>query len=103
MATYGVTLNTSGVLMARVLGSALFAFSLIFYWNRNTPLTDRSQRNIILASFIYNLVDTPIVLAATLTGVMSQMGWIPVLVHIYLAITFGYFTFKSFGKPVETV
>ena len=95
MTTYGVTLNVSGMFMTRLLGSALFAFSLIFYWNRNTPLSDKTQRYILLASFIYNVADTPVVLMATLNSVMSSMGWIPVGLHIFLAVTFGYFAFNK--------
>ncbi len=95
MTTYGVTLNASGAFMTRILGSALFAYSLIFYWNRNTPLSDKTQRNILLANFIYNLADTPVVLTATLNGVMSSMGWIPVGLHVFLTLTFGYFAFKK--------
>jgi len=95
MTTYGVTLNSSGVFMTRILGSALTAYSLIFYWNRNTPLSDNTQHNILKGNFIYNIIDTPVVLMGTLNGVMSAMGWVPVGLHIFLAVTFGYFTFKK--------
>ena len=102
MTTYGVKLDAGGAFMTRILGSSLTAFALIFYWNRNTPVADKTQHNIILGSFIYNLCDLPVVLLGTLNGVMSAMGWIPVALHVFLAVTFGYFTFKK-DSPLAQV
>jgi hypothetical protein len=95
MSTYGVTLDTNGTLMTRILGAALMAFALTFYSNRNIASTDKGWHNLLLTSLIYNIVDIPIVLKATLDGVMNSMGWVPVGLHIFLAATFGYFTFKK--------
>ena len=95
MTTYGVTLDANGAFMTRILGSALTGFAVIFYLNRNTAGTDKTQHNILLGSFVYNLCDLPVVLFATLNGVMSAMGWIPVALHVFLAVTFGYFTLRK--------
>jgi hypothetical protein len=95
MAPYGVTLDSSGILMARSSGAALSAYALAFYLNRNTAATDKGWYNLLLVSFIYNIVDIPILLMATLDGVMNSMGWMPVGLHVFLAVTFGYFTFKK--------
>jgi hypothetical protein len=95
MVTYGVKLDDSGILMAKMLGSALTAFALIFYWNRSQPLSNPAKRLILLGSFIYNLLATPTLLLATLSGVMNHLGWLPVGLHIFLSITFGYFVFKK--------
>jgi hypothetical protein len=95
MAPFGVTLDSSGTLMARSFGAALTAYALTFYLNRNTAATDKGWYNLLLTSFIYNIVDIPILLMATLDGVMNSMGWMPVGLHVFLAATFGYFTFKK--------
>ena len=95
MATYGVTLDAGGNLMARILGAALIASALTFYFNRDIPSSDKSWYNLLLTSFIYNILDIPIVLMATLGGVMNSMGWIPVMLHVFLAATFGYFVFNK--------
>lgn len=95
MATYGVTLDSNGALMARILGAALTAYALTFYLNRNIASTDKGWYNLLLTSFIYDIVDIPIVLIATLNGVMNSMGWMPVGLHVFLAATFGYFAFKK--------
>ena len=95
MSMYGVSLDANGVLMTRILGSALSSIALIFYQNRNIKISEIAQYNFLLASFIYNVVDFPVVLMATLNGVMSSMGWIPVVLHAFLAASLGYFVFSK--------
>lgn len=95
MEPYGVSLDSSGTLMARSFGAALTAYALVFYLNRNIAATDKGWYNLLLSSFIYNIVDFPILLMATLGGVMNSMGWIPVGLHVFLAATFGFFVFKK--------
>lgn len=95
MAPYGISLDGSGMLMARSFGAALAAFALAFYLNRNVAVTEKGWYNLLLASFIYNIIDIPILFIATLHGVMNSMGWIPVGLHVFLAVTFGAFVFKK--------
>lgn len=95
MAIYGVTLDSNGVLMSRVLGSALTAYALAFWLNRHIPLTEAGWRNLLLASFVYNLIDIPVVLMATLNGVMNSLGWMPTGLHVFLAVSMGYFLFRK--------
>ena len=95
MSQFGVTLDNNGTLPAQTLGAALTSLALIYYWNRNTPATDITQHNILLGGFIFHLLGIPVVLMATLKGTMNSMGWLPVSVHIFLAVTFGYFAFKK--------
>ncbi len=95
MAVYGLDLDKSGELMSRILGSALFAFAIIFVLNRHVPKTEQVQRNILIGSVIYNVVDIPIVVMAIIGGVMSAMGWVPIGLHVFLAASMSYF---AFGK-----
>lgn len=98
MATYGVSLDINGALMSRVLGAALVAFALTFWLNRRIPASDKAWHNLLFTSTIYNVLDIPIVLMATLHGVMNAMGWIPVGLHVFLAVTMGYFAFSKRGR-----
>ena len=95
MAIFGVTLDSDGTMMARILGAALTAYGLTFWLNRNLPATDKAWHNLLLTSFIYNIVVIPIMLIAVLDGVTKEMGWMPFGQHIFLAATFGYFTFRN--------
>ena len=96
MAIYGLTLDSSGTLMTRILGAALTTLGLTFWLNRNIPSTEQSWYNLLMTSFIYNILSIPVTFMATLDGVMSSMGWMAVGLHIFLAATFGYFTFKKY-------
>jgi hypothetical protein len=96
MAIYGLTLDSNGILMARLLGAALTSFGLTFWLNQNILPTEKSWYNLLLTSFIYNLIAIPLALVATLEGIMSSIGWIAVGLHIFLAATFGYFSFKKY-------
>lgn len=93
MAMYGVGLNPGGAMMARILGSALIGFALLFYWMRNDGRD--TLMSVLRASFVYNVVDFFVVLSATLGGVMNAMGWMPVGLHVFLAAGFGYFAFMK--------
>ncbi len=95
MSQYGVALNDTGVLMARILGSSLTASAILFFLNRNVSTDGKSQLNILRTNLVYNILDTPVVLMAVLNGTMNAMGWIPVVLHIFLACSFGYFAFKK--------
>lgn len=93
MAQFGVTLNVT--LPSQILGAAFTGLALIYYWNRNISATDPAQHNILLGSFIFHIIALPVVVMATLNGIMNSMGWMPVTLHIFLAGTFGYFAFKK--------
>ncbi len=95
MSTYGVTLDQNGLMMTRILGAALTAYALTFWMNRNLPSSEKAWKNLLISSFIYNVLDIPIVFMATLNGIMNAMGWMPVGLHLFLAITFGYFAFSK--------
>jgi hypothetical protein len=95
MATFGVTLDSNGTMMARILGAALTAYGMTFWLNRNLPVSDKAWHNLLLTNFIYNIVVIPIVLMALLDGVTNARGWMPFGQHIFLAATFGYFTFRN--------
>ena len=100
MSQFGVTLDNNGLVPGRTMGAAFLGLALIYYWNRNTPASDATQHNLLLGSFIFHLVDLPFVIMATLNGTMNSMGWMPVAIHTFLAITFGYF---AFNKSIQTV
>jgi hypothetical protein len=93
MSIYGVSLAAGGLLMTRILGAALIGFAVLF-WKVRTSELSPAIRSILLASFLYNLLDLPIVTAATVTGVMSSVGWFAVALHVFLAVGFGYYGFR---------
>jgi hypothetical protein len=101
MSQFGVTLAVNITLSSKTLGSVFIALALIYYWNRNIPASDSAQHNILLGSFIFHLIEMPVVVTATLNGTMNAMGWVPVFTHVFLLATFGYFAFRK-ASPVPS-
>jgi len=95
MAVYGLTLDGGGSLMARIVGAALVGLGSTYWLNRTLPSTERGWHNLLLTSFIYNVICVPVTLQATLDGTMSAMGYMAVVLHLFLTATFGYFAFKK--------
>lgn len=95
MSQYGIALDAGGSVVTRVLGAAVLSFAVVFYLNRHLPAGEPAQHHLLAANFLYNLIDIPILLLAVLGGTMNAMGWVPLIVHIFLAASMGYF---AFGK-----
>lgn len=95
MGTYGVSLDVAGTMMTRILGAAITANAAFFWMSRHLTLPNMALDNFLVVSTIYNIVDIPIILMGTLNGTMNAMGWFPVILHIFLAVTQGYFAFRK--------
>jgi Ca2+/Na+ antiporter len=88
MAIYGLNLNASGVALARVLGAALAAFALLYWWLRDVRPSE-TLGAMLRASFAYNVIAFCNALYVTWIGVVNQLGWGIVALHLLLAIGFG--------------
>ena len=92
MSTYGLSLDEGGMLMSRVLGASLIGFTLVFWWSRNAPSSE-ALLAVLRASLIYNVLDLPTNIIAIQSGLMNTLAWSAVILHVLLAIGFGYFGF----------
>lgn len=92
MSTYGLSLDEAGMLMSRVLGSSLIGFTLVFWWSRNAQPSE-TLLAVLRASLIYNVLDLPTNIIAIQSGLMNTLAWSAVILHVLLAIGFGYFGF----------
>jgi len=91
MSTYAVTLDSSGVLMARILGTVLASNSILYWLIRNAPASEKVWQYILLGNIFYNAVSTPIAAAAVLNGVTNSAGWTTVIVQILVLVGCVYF------------
>ena len=89
LAIYGFQVNPGGELLARVLGSALTAYAVIFATMRDFDAG--ATRAVLLGSVIYNVVDVIVVTSYILDGVVNAVGWPVVALHVFLTAGFGYF------------
>ena len=89
----GVTLDASGVPVARVLGSALLAFCVLLWF---ACRSDSAQfaRGAVACMFAYYAVSDVVLLLAQLSGLMGPTGWGMVLAHSVLSVWCGYALLK---------
>jgi len=92
-ATYGTTLNASGIHVARIAGSSLIVIGWITWGARNGSGAE-ALRAVLLSGAVANVLDLLISGYATMNGVIGYgIGWATVALHILLALGFGYFAF----------
>jgi uncharacterized membrane protein AbrB (regulator of aidB expression) len=84
----GVTLDASGVPVARVLGAALLAFCVLLWFARKSDSAGFA-RGAVACMLAYYAVSAVVLLLAQLSGQMGPMGWGMVLAHSALGIWCG--------------
>ena len=90
MSLYGLTLDQSGMVMARLYGGALFGTFLLTWFCRNDQ-GSVSLRSAILYLFVYDGINFIVTLIAVITGILSAFGWSAVGIYLFFTIGFGYF------------
>jgi hypothetical protein len=90
---FGVTLGAGGEITAREYGASMMGNLVLTWFARNATSSD-ARRAIILDLFLYDLVGFVVILIAQLSGLLNPLGWLAVLLYLFLAIGFGYFLIK---------
>jgi hypothetical protein len=88
---YGVTLDPSGILMARFLGALLIGIGLILWLSRNSDWN--VLKSITLSLCIADTIGFVVALVGQLAGIMNALGWIIVAIWLLLALGLGYYRF----------
>jgi hypothetical protein len=91
---HGMTANDGFRMMMRPMGGALLGYGMIFWWVRNAQAS-AALRAILRGSFLFHLIAFGGTAYGLATGVMNAMGWGPVLIHLGLALGFGYYSFRT--------
>lgn len=93
LSPYGIDLNTAGMMMCRLLGSALVGLAIVFWQVRGeAPLG--AVGSVVLGNFIYNLVDVVVLLASMSRGELGVLAWGPIGLHVVLTLGFGWLTLR---------
>jgi hypothetical protein len=95
---YGMSINDSGVLMARFFGQAFILLGVLLWLARNTS-EQATQRAFSISVFIGDIVGFVIAIMAQISGVVNALGWLSVALYLVLALGFGYFLIP---KPSTT-
>jgi hypothetical protein len=94
VALYGPRLNAPAVVVGRIAGSTILAFSIV-YWGARNGKGAEALKAVLVAAFVTNGLDALIMLHATWTGIVNSMGWIQVGINGVLALGFAYFAWSK--------
>lgn len=91
---FGIDLDSDGILMARVFGSALMNFGIICYLARKEPNQSTGLKAILIGNFIFHSIDAISTFMASYDGTMNTLGWMFCGLHFVLALGFLYYLLK---------
>jgi hypothetical protein len=92
---YGVTLDANASVIARLLGSTMLGYAVIFWMNRNLPSGDRAWSGILWASVLFNVVNIIIVVMAITSKIGNSMNWSTVAVNAIFALASLYYVMRK--------
>jgi hypothetical protein len=93
MSLFGMTVNSSGITLARLLGQMYFLMTLLLWFCRNT--SEATTKNAFAISItIGDAIGAVVCLMAVLSGTVNSLGWLPVAIYLFFTIAFGYFVVR---------
>ena len=98
MSLYGLSLDSNGIVMARLYSGALLGNFLLTWFSRNDP-GSVTLRAAILYLFIYDAINFVVTLTAVIKGIMSPMGLSAVAIYLFFTLGYGYF--QLIKRPAE--
>ncbi len=91
---FGVSLNASGDLFARVIGSAAVGFALV-NWGCRDAGPSRLFTMVLYGNLSEKVIQVVLILLALNAGVFNSMGWVMLTLQALIGVGFAYF---AFGK-----
>ena len=89
MSTFGVSAGEAHQHTARNFGSAVIALAIISWGTRNAA-DSLARRAIVLGLFMYFIFGSISILSFQLQGNANFYGWFIIVLHVVLAVGFGY-------------
>ena len=97
MSTFGVSGSVAHLHTARNFGSAVIGLAVIAWAARNAG-DSTARRAIILGLFTYFIFGSISIISFQLQGNANANGWFIIVLHIILALAFGYHLIGKGGK-----
>jgi len=97
-ASFGISLDQNGILMAHSVGAEVLAFALLV-WIARTVSDPRALRAISLACFTKWSLLLAVNLYAQLSGLLNFMGWSNIALFVFFVSSYCYYLIKP--EPVE--
>ena len=87
---YGLKLEPLGQFMARYFGSALLGVAALNWFARN-----QVSRVVILADFVLSVAGLVVGFWQAISGLGNSLVWTTVIIYLFLALGFGYYSFLN--------
>lgn len=94
---FGLTIPPEVAFPAREYGAAMIGIMFITWMGRNAVESD-IRKGTIIGLTIYDAIGFVITLIAMLNGTFNALGWLVVVLYLFLALGFGWFWLKP-PKP----
>jgi hypothetical protein len=91
MAFYAITLDDSGIWMARYFGTSNLFVAMIFWSYSSVSPAAKSWPKLLIYSFIYEVLQLAVTLGIIFSGLGNSMGWSTVVLFGVLALGSLYF------------
>jgi len=92
---YGITIDASATVIARLFGSAMCGYTIIFWINRNVPESDKSWSGLLWSNIFFNAANFIVVLMAKMNGIGNSMSWSTIILSAILTVCTLYFIFRK--------
>jgi hypothetical protein len=86
---YGVTTDSVGTLTTSLFGGELLGLAALFWLGRNVE-SPVARNAMVLGGFVSTGIGFVLTLLAQIAGVLNSLGWINVVIYLFLALGFGY-------------
>jgi hypothetical protein len=91
MSMFGVLLNETGIFVTRLFGVDMMAIGFVCWFGSKSG--DKLVSDIALGLFIADAIGSIILFVGQLNGVMNTLGWLNVVLWLFLTLGMGYFRF----------
>jgi hypothetical protein len=92
MSIYGITLETAGQWIGRLLGSAFIGNGVLTWLARNAE-PGEGLRAVVFGDFVLCVLGLVVVILNAITGLGNALVWLNVVIYLFLTVGFGYFRF----------
>lgn len=91
---FGVVLDETATVFARLFGSALLSFPVLLWYGRRSDKPE-FKTGVARGMFVYCLASTPILLLTQTDSLMNAKGWIIVGLHFVFLVWFAAYAFRK--------
>src|SRR5712691_9407723 len=101
-ALYGVKLNTAGVYLSQLFGTANIGIGLVIFFVRGAGAPGIGRR-LAMGILGWVIVEGIVVLLGQLAGVMNVLGWLFVGLDLVLAVAYAFFLLAAPARARQAV